>query len=197
MPWGGVDPIVASAQIIMGLQTIISRQTELTKEAAVISVGKITSGVRNNIIPESAEMVGTIRTLDIGMQEIIHDKIRKTATMIGESSDCEVEVLIEKGVPVTYNDPELTRMMLPTLERSAGADHVIVSKAITGAEDFSFFANEVPGLFFFLGGMPKGQSPAEAAPHHTPDFYIDESGLTLGVKTMINLTLDYMKVSSQ
>lgn len=197
MPWGGVDPIVASAQIIMGLQTIISRQTELTKEAAVISVGKITSGVRNNIIPESAEMVGTIRTLDIGMQEIIHDKIRKTATMIGESSDCEVEVHIEKWVPVTYNDPELTRMMLPTLERSAGADHVIVSKAITGAEDFSFFANEVPGLFFFLGGMPKGQSPAEAAPHHTPDFYIDESGLTLGVKTMINLTLDYMKISSQ
>lgn len=197
MPWGGVDPIVASAQIIMGLQTIISRQTELTKEAAVISVGKITSGVRNNIIPESAEMVGTIRTLDIGMQEIIHDKIRKTATMIGESSDCEVEVHIEKGVPVTYNDPELTRMMLPTLERSAGADQVIVSKAITGAEDFSFFANEVPGLFFFLGGMPKGQSPTEAAPHHTPDFYIDESGLTLGVKTMINLTLDYMRVSSQ
>lgn len=193
MPWGGVDPIVASAQIIMGLQTIVSRQTELTKEAAVISVGKITAGVRNNIIPESAEMVGTIRTLDTEMQDIIHEKIRKTATLIGESSGCDVEVQIDKGVPVTYNDPELTRKMLPTLERSAGADNVIVSRAITGAEDFSFFANEVPGLFFFLGGMPKDQHPTEAAPHHTPDFYIDESGMTLGIKTLINLTLDYME----
>ncbi|MCB0665591.1 MAG: amidohydrolase [Saprospiraceae bacterium] len=197
MPWGGVDPIVASAQIIMGLQTIISRQTELTKEAAVISVGKFTSGVRNNIIPESAQMIGTIRTLDVGMQEIIHEKIRKTATMIGESAGCDVEVIIDKGVPVTYNDPELTRKMIPTLERSAGAENIIVSKAITGAEDFSFFANEVPGLFFFLGGMPEGQSPMDAAPHHTPDFYIDESGMALGVETLINLTLDYMKLSAK
>jgi amidohydrolase len=191
-PWSGVDPIVASAQIIMGLQTIISRQTELTKEAAVISVGKITSGVRNNIIPEYAEMNGTIRTLDVGMQDIIHEKIRRTATMIGESSGCEVEVKIERYAPVTFNDPELTKMMIPTLERSAGAENVIVSQAITGAEDFSFFANEIPGLFFFLGGMPKGTSVIDAAPHHTPDFYIDDSGLSLGVKTLCNLTLDYM-----
>lgn len=197
MPWLGVDPIVASAQIIMGLQTIISRQTELTKEAAVISVGKFSSGVRNNIIPETAQMVGTIRTLDVEMQDMIHDKIRKTASLIGESAGCEVEVIIEKGVPVTYNDPELTRKMIPTLERSAGADNIIVSKPITGAEDFSFFANEVPGLFFFLGGMPKGQNPMDAAPHHTPDFYIDESGLALGVKTLINLTLDYMDMSAK
>ena len=196
-PWAGVDPIVASAQIIMGLQTIISRQTELTKEAAVISVGKIEGGVRNNIIPESAEMVGTIRTLDIEMQDKIHDKIRKTATLIGESSGCEVEVDITKGVPVTYNDPQLTQKMLPTLFRSAGEENVIVSKSITGAEDFSFFSNEVPGLFFFLGGMPKGQSPLDAAPHHTPDFYIDDSGLALGVKTLCNLTLDYMKNSTE
>lgn len=193
-PWAGVDPIVASAQIIMGLQTIISRQTELTKEAAVISVGKLSSGVRNNIIPESAEMIGTIRTLDIGMQEKIHDKIRKTATLIGESAGCEVDVEITKGVPVTYNDPDLTRQMLPTLFASAGEENVIVSKSITGAEDFSFFSNEVPGLFFFLGGMPKGQSVLDAAPHHTPDFYIDDSGLSLGVRTLCNLTLDYMKM---
>lgn len=197
MPWGGVDPIVASAQIIMGLQTIVSRQTELTKEAAVISVGKFSSGVRNNIIPESAQMIGTIRTLDVGMQEIIHEKIRKTATLIGESAGCEVEVIIDKGVPVTYNDPDLTRKMIPTLERSAGPENVIVSKAVTGAEDFSFFANEVPGLFFFLGGMPKGQNPMDAAPHHTPDFYIDESGMALGVETLINLTLDYMNMTTK
>ena len=192
MPWGGVDPIVASAQIIMGLQTIISRQTELTKEAAVISVGKFTSGVRNNIIPETAEMIGTIRTLDVNMQDKIHQKIRHTATMIGESAGCTVEVNIEKGVPVTYNNPELTAKMLPTLFASAGEDNVIVSPAITGAEDFSFFAMEVPGLFFFLGGMPRGQSVIDAAPHHTPDFFIDDSGLSLGVKTLCNLTLDYM-----
>ena len=192
MPWGGVDPIVASAQIIMGLQTIISRQTELTKEAAVISVGKITSGVRNNIIPESAEMVGTIRTLDVPMQDKIHEKIRKTATLIGESSGCEVEVDIRKGVPVTYNDPSLTAKMLPTMFRTAGEENVIVSQAITGAEDFAFYANEVPGLFFFLGGMPKGQSVIDAAPHHTPDFYIDESGFGLGVKTLCHLAIDYM-----
>ncbi len=193
MPWGGVDPIVTSAQIILGLQTIISRQTELTKEAAVISVGKFTAGVRNNIIPESAEMVGTIRTLDVEMQDKIHEKIEKTAKLIGESAGCEVEVEITKAVPVTYNDPKLTAQMLPTLFRSAGEDHVIVNRAITGAEDFSFYAMEVPGLFFFLGGMPKGQSVADAAPHHTPDFYIDDSGLALGVKTMCNLTIDYMK----
>ncbi|MDH3652308.1 MAG: amidohydrolase, partial [Saprospiraceae bacterium] len=196
MPWGGVDPIVASAQIIMGLQTIISRQTELTKEAAVISVGKISAGVRNNIIPESAEMVGTIRTLDVAMQNKIHEKIQRTAKLIGESAGCEVDVSIEKGVPITYNDPTLTAKMLPTILRSAGEDNVIVSQAITGAEDFSFYALEVPGLFFFLGGMPKGQSVMDSAPHHTPDFYIDESGFSLGVKTLCNLAVDYMSQGS-
>ncbi|NND32669.1 MAG: amidohydrolase, partial [Saprospiraceae bacterium] len=196
-PWAGVDPIVTSAQIIMGLQTIISRQTELTKEAAVISVGKIISGVRNNIIPEYAEMNGTIRTLDVEMQDIIHEKIRKTAMLIGESAGCEVEVEIENYAPVTYNDPELTKMMIPTLERSAGAENLIVSRAVTGAEDFSFFANEIPGLFFFLGGMPKGTSVIDAAPHHTPDFFIDDSGLSLGIITLCNLTLDYMKMAGK
>ncbi len=197
MPWGGADPIVASAQIILGLQTIISRQTELTKEAAVISVGKFNSGVRNNIIPETAEMIGTIRTLDVDMQEKIHEKIRNTAKLIGESAGCQVQVEIEKGVPVTYNDPELTQKMLPTFYRSAGEENIIVSKAITGAEDFSFYAHEVPGLFFFLGGMPRGQNSLDAAPHHTPDFFIDESGFALGVKTFCNLTLDYMEMVSE
>jgi len=191
-PWSGVDPITVSAQIIMGLQTVISRQTELTNEAAVISVGKISGGVRNNIIPESCEMVGTIRTLDPEMQKIIHEKIRKTATLIAESAGATADVDIQIGYPVTFNSIELTREMLPTLFETAGEDNVIVSKAITGAEDFSFYAEKVPGLFFFLGGMPKGMDPMEASGHHTPDFYIDESGFGLGVRSMCNLALDYM-----
>ncbi len=195
-PWGGVDPIVTSAQIIMGLQTIISRQTELTKEAAVITVGKIEGGVRNNIIPEEVEMIGTIRTLDTEMQKIIHEKIRHTATNIAEAAGAEAEVDIQVGYPVTYNNPELTKAMLPTLFEAAGEDNVMVSNPVTGAEDFSFFAREVPGLFFFLGGMPAGQSQFEAAPHHTPDFYIDESGLKLGTRALCKLTVDYMQAQT-
>jgi amidohydrolase len=195
-PWTGVDPIVTSAKIIEGLQTIISRQTELTKAAAVISVGKINSGVRNNIIPEEAEMIGTIRTLDTAMQEKIHNDIRHVATTIGESMGAEVTVDIQKGYPVTYNDPELTADMLPTLERIAGAENVVLSDAITGAEDFSFFQKKIPGFYIFVGGMPLGMDPADAAPHHTPDFYIEEEGMKLGVKALAGLTIDYMNRNS-
>ena len=192
-PWGGVDPIVVSANIIQGLQQIVSRQTQLTKQAAVISVGKIKGGVRNNIIPESVEMIGTIRTLDTEMQDKIHEDIKRTATEIAKASRAEADVDIIRGYPVTYNDPQLTADMLPTLQRVAGSDQVILSDAVTGAEDFSYYAMEAPGLFLFVGGMPKGQSPLEAAPHHTPDFFIDESGLKLGVRSLVNLTVDYMK----
>ncbi len=195
-PWTGVDPIVTSAKIIEGLQSIISRQTELTKAAAVISVGKIEAGVRNNIIPEEAEMIGTIRTLDSKMQDIIHRKIRHVATKTAESMGATAEVKIEKGYPVTYNDPELTEQMLPTLQGIAGSEDVILSDAITGAEDFSFFQKEVPGLYWFVGGMPKGMDPSEAPPHHTPDFYIEEEGMKLGVKSMVGLTVDYMRAYS-
>jgi amidohydrolase len=191
-PWTGIDPIVTSAQIINGLQTIISRQTELTKEAAVISIGMIRAGVRNNIIPESAEMVGTIRSLDEGMQKILHEKIRHTATKIAESMDATAEVEITKMAPITYNDPALTAKMLPTLQETAGKDNVMLMDAMTGAEDFAFYAEKVPSFFFFLGGMPVGKSPLEAAPHHTPKFYIEESGMTLGVKTFCHLVIDYM-----
>lgn len=192
-PWSGVDPIVVSAQIIMGLQTIVSRQMDLTNEAVVITVGKITSGVRSNIIPEEAEMIGTIRTLDTAMQWEVHRRIKHTAMAIAESAGATAEVDIQIGYPVTYNNPELTREMLPSLFASAGEENVLVSRAITGAEDFSFYAQQVPGLFFFLGGMPKGKNPLDAAPHHTPDFYLDESGFVLGVKSLCNLTLDYME----
>lgn len=190
-PWHGVDPITVSAQIILGLQTIISRQTELTNEAAVISIGKMTSGVRNNIIPESTEMIGTIRTLDTAMQRIIHDKIRRTATLIAESAGATAEVDIQIGYPVTYNNPELTAKMLPTFEKVIGEENIRVTKAITGAEDFSFFAEQVPGLYFFLGGRDPNTEMLDAPGHHTPDFYIDESGLINGVKVMCQLVVDY------
>jgi len=191
-PWTGVDPITVSAQILMGLQTIISRQTELTANAAVITIGSIHGGVRSNIIPDQVEMIGTIRTLNTDMQEKIHEKIRLTVTKIAESAGAVAEVRISKGYPVTYNDPELTAMMLPTLKAVAGTENVTLIDAITGAEDFSFYGKQIPGMFFFLGGMPKGTRPEEAAPHHSPDFYIDESCLKLGLRSLSYLVLDYM-----
>ncbi|MFK7984096.1 MAG: amidohydrolase [Saprospiraceae bacterium] len=192
MPWGGIDPITVSAQIIQGLNNIVSRQTELTKEAAVISVGMIQGGVRNNIIPESCKMIGTIRTLDVEMQDIIHEKIRLTATKIAESAGATAEVTIDRYAPVVYNNLALMKGMIPTLERVAGSENLIISKAVTGAEDFAFFANEVPSVFLFLGGKEKGMSVIDAAPHHTPDFFIDESGMKLGVRTLCNMAVDYM-----
>lgn len=189
-PWSGVDPIVVSAQIILGLQTIVSRQLDLTNEAAVITVGKITSGVRNNIIPEEAEMIGTIRTLDTSMQRIVHEKIKLTAEKIAESAGATAQVDITIGYPVTYNNPELTAKMLPSLEKVAGENNVRVVKASTGAEDFSFYAQKVPGLFFFLGAKPKEVNILDAPPHHTPDFYIDESGFVLGMKALAQLVID-------
>ncbi|MEZ4985072.1 MAG: amidohydrolase [Saprospiraceae bacterium] len=194
-PWTGVDPVTVSAQIILGLQTIVSRQMDLTNEACVISIGKIQGGVRSNIIPEEVELTGTIRTLDVQMQKDIHERIRRTATNIAEAAGATVDVMIEKGYPVTFNNPELTAMMGPTMKAVAGEDNVVLTRARTGAEDFSFFALEVPGLFVFLGGMPKDMDPAKAAPHHTPDFYIDESGLQLGVELYANFALDYLVLS--
>ncbi|MEL6557280.1 MAG: amidohydrolase [Bacteroidota bacterium] len=191
-PWGGVDPITVSSQIVQGLNNIISRQTELTKEAAVISVGLIRGGIRNNIIPEEVELIGTIRTLDTDMQKKVHEKIKLTAEKIAESAGAKAEVDIQVGYPVTYNDPDLTKMMVPSLRKAA--DKVVLVNAITGAEDFSFYAREVPGLFVFVGGKPLDVKPEDAAAHHTPDFYIDESGIITGVKAMLFLTLDYMNM---
>ncbi|TJY36016.1 amidohydrolase [Pontimicrobium aquaticum] len=191
MPWGGIDPIMVSAKIIDGLQTLVSREMPLTEEAVVLSIGKITSGVRSNIIPESAEMVGTLRTLDTNMQSHIHKRMREMVTDIAKAYRAEATIDIDEGYPITYNDPALTSKMLPSLEKAAGKDNVILMKAITGAEDFSFFQQEVPGLYFFLGGMTPGNT--QPYPHHTPDFFIDESGMILGVKTFIQLSLDYLK----
>ncbi|HXG38983.1 MAG TPA: amidohydrolase [Bacteroidota bacterium] len=191
-PAGGIDPIVVASQIVMGLQTIVSRQVDLTQAPVVVSVGSIHGGVRNNIIPEEVELVGTIRTLDTDMQRAVHEKIRRTATSIAESAGARADVQIVLGYPVTYNDPALTEKMLPTLQAVAGKENVRLREVQMGAEDFSFFAQKVPGLYFNLGGRPKNKKPEETAPHHTPDFFIDESGFTLGVRAFCNLVLDYM-----
>ena len=191
MPWGGIDPVVVSAQIIEGLQTIISRQTELTKDAAVISVCVIQGGVRSNIIPETVEMTGTIRTLDTAMQRDIHERMRRTVTKIAESAGATAEISIENKTLITYNDPVLVKEVLPSMLRTAGDSNVTWMDAMTGSEDFSFFGARVPSFFFFLGGMKPGQDPHTAFPHHTADFYIDESGFKLGVRTFCNLVFDY------
>jgi amidohydrolase len=191
-PWAGVDPIVISSQIILGLQTIISRQTELTKEAAVITVGRIQSGIRSNIIPEEAFFEGTIRTLDTEMQKKIHEKIKLTATKIAESGGATVEVNIREGTPVTYNDPTLTEKMIPSLKKAAGQENVQTINAVTGAEDYAFYQQKVPGLFVFVGAMPPDADPSKVASHHTPDFFIDERGFHTGIRALLDLTVDYM-----
>ena len=193
-PWASVDPIVASAQIINGLQTIISRESELTKEGAVITVGMINAGIRSNIIPEKATIVGTIRTLDYGMQDFINKRMKEMVPDIAKAFRAEASIEIDKGYPITFNHIELTSQMLPTLQRIALKENVIEVDAITGAEDFSFFQQKVPGLYFFLGGKPLDLSPEKAAGHHTPDFILDESGFILGVKTLSALALDYLEM---
>ena len=190
-PWGGIDPVVVSAQIIEGLQTIVSRQTELTKDAAVISVCVIQGGVRSNIIPETVDMTGTIRTLDTAMQREIHERMRRTVTKIAESAGATADITIDKKTLITYNDPGLVEKSLPSLRRTAGDNNLLMMDAMTGSEDFSFFGAKVPAFFFFLGGMAKGQDPKTAYPHHTPDFYIDESGFKLGVRAFCHLVFDY------
>ena len=193
-PWSSVDPIVVSAQIINSLQTIVSRNLNITQNAGVVTIGSIHGGVRSNIIPEQVEMFGTIRTLGKEDEKMVIDRIRTIATKTAEAAGAvaEVEIPYFSHYPVTFNDLALTSQMLPSLQKSAGADKVILIPAATGAEDFSFFQEKVPGLFIFLGGMPKGKNPVTSPSHHTPDFFIDESGFTLGVNTLANLTLDYM-----
>lgn len=189
-PWSGVDPILISAKIIDGLQTIISRETDLTNEAAVITVGKIKSGVRFNIIPESAEMIGTIRTLDYDMKDKLNKRMVEMVSTIAKAYGGEATCEIKDATDITYNNPELVEQMLPTIKRVAGESNVSIQKAVTGAEDFSYFQREAPGFFFFLGGMTPGNT--ESYPHHTPDFLIDDSGLLLGVRTLTEMSLDYL-----
>lgn len=189
-PWSGVDPIVISAKIIDGLQTIISRESNLTVEPAVITVGKITAGTRFNIIPESAELIGTVRTLDAQMRNLIIKRMTEMSQTIATAYGGSATIEFQNTAAITYNDPKLVEEMLPSVKSVAGDAHVVVSKAITGAEDFSFFQEVVPGFYFFLGGMTPGNT--QAFPHHTPDFKIDESGMLLGVKTLTHMAIDYL-----
>jgi len=193
MPWLGVDPIVTAAQVVLGLQTIVSRQVDITQEPAVVTVGAIKGGNRENIIPESVEMIGTIRTFDEGMRDDIHARVKETAESIAKAGRAGCEVCIRKDYPVTVNDAQLTEAMLPTLERVAGADRVVMTPKITGSEDFSFFQHVVPGLFFFVGVTPAGQDPRSAAPNHSPLFRIDEAGLALGVRALAQVACDFLE----
>ncbi len=196
-PWTGVDPIVVSAQIVLGLQTIVSRQIKVTKEPAVLSIGSISGGNRFNIIPEQVEMVGTIRTFDESMRDEIHRRISITATNIAAAAGATAEVEIDKPYSVLVNDPQLTQRMLPTLKRVAGEENVMLRDKTTGYEDFAFFAQKAPGLFVFLGGSPPGTDLDNVAYNHSPRFQIDESALLLGVRTLTHLTLDYMEMNAR
>jgi len=193
MPWGSVDPIVVSAQIIEGLQHIVSRQSDLTKAPLVISIGSLHAGVRANIIPETAQMDGTIRSLDATMRKETHEKIRQTANAIAAASGATVEVDIKTQTLVNYNDPILAKKAAISLTKVAGAENVFESNWTTAAEDFSFYGEKAPTFFFSLGGMEKGKKSNEVGGHHTPDFYLDESGFINGVKAFCNLVFDYKK----
>lgn len=193
-PWLGVDPISISAQIIEGFQHIVSRQMELTKAPVVITVGKINSGVRFNIIPEEAFMEGTLRTLDSKMRLDVMERMKLTATKIAEASNATAEINFFEKTLVTYNNPELVEKMLPSLQAAAGKNNVRPMEWVTGAEDFSYFGTKAPSFFFYFGGMPRSNDPKLAPPHHTPDFMIDDSKLFVGVKTFCQLVLDYPKV---
>ena len=198
-PWASIDPIVVSAQIINNLQTIVSRNLNITENAGVVTIGSIHAGVRSNIIPEQAEMLGTIRSLSVDDEKLLISRIRTIATKTAEAAGASAEVKIpySNHYPVTYNDIALTEKMLPSLLKVAGAENVNLIPPVTGAEDFSFFQEKVPGLFIFLGGMPKGADPKTAPSHHTPDFFIDESSFKLGVKALAELTLDYMEMGKK
>jgi amidohydrolase len=192
-PWGGVDPIVVSSQVILALQTIASRQINVTQVPAIITVGRILGGNRGNIIPDSVMMEGTVRTFDETMRADIKERIRRTVTSIAQSAGATATVDFGTGnVPVTFNDPALTARMLPTLQRVAGGSNVSVGELSTPAEDFALYQQKIPGLFVFLGGVPRGQDPAAAPRNHSPSFFVDEGVLPLGVRTLAGLAVDWL-----
>jgi len=191
-PWTGIDPIVTASQIVNSLQTIVSRNMPLTKAAAVVTIGSIHGGVRSNIIPESLYMLGTIRTLDAQMRKTVLKRLEEIVYNVSKANNAKSKITYMVSYPITYNDMDLYNEMLPTLNRVNGEENVNFMNAITGAEDFSFFQEKVPGMYFFIGGAKKGTDPNLAAPHHTPDFYVDDSAMVTGLKSMTSLTLDYL-----
>ncbi len=192
-PWKGLDPIVIASQIVLGLQTIASRQIDITEAPALITIGKIEGGVRENIIPDDVVMLGTIRYLGPGMQKDIHDRIKRTATSIAESAGAKAEVTIEERVALTFNDAALTAKMLPSLRRTAGDANVREAQPSLGGEDFSYYQKEIPGLFIWLGIKTPGADPALFAANHSPRFRVDEAGLKLGVRALSRLAVDYLQ----
>jgi len=191
-PWKSIDPILIAAKIVDGLQSIISRNSELTKEGAVISVGSIHSGIRFNIIPETAQMVGTIRTLDEEMKQLIIKRMKEMVPQIAEAYGGSAQVDIFETAALTYNDPDLTKLAVASLKKALGENQVVEMQAVTGAEDFSAFQEKVPGFYFFLGGLIQGNNPKDAPSHHTPEFMVDDAGLIYGVKAMVQLSLDFL-----
>ena len=191
-PWLSVDPIVITAQIINSIQTIISRESDLTKEPAVISFGKVEGGNRFNIIPGEVNLVGTIRSLDYDMRDYIKKRIIELSQGIAESYGGNAIVEIDDGADITYNDPDMMNKMLPSIKKSAGSDNVILSNAKTLAEDYAYYLNEIPGFLFELGAYNTNET-RKAPAHHTPDFFIDDNSMLLGVKVMTNLALDFLK----
>ena len=196
-PWSSIDPIVVSAQIINNLQSIVSRNLNITENAGIVTIGAVNGGNRGNIIPEQVEMLGTVRALSAEDEKMLVERVKQVVTKTAESAGATAEILIpfSSHYPITYNDPSLTARMLPSLQKTAGADNVVLTVPHTGGEDFSFFQQKVPGIFFNLGGMPKGGNPLTAPSHHTPDFYLDESGFKLGVQAIANIAVDYMEMS--
>jgi len=194
-PWKSVDPITTSAQIIMALQTVVNREIKLIDDAAVVTIGSIHGGNRSNIIPNEVVMVGTIRTLNKAAREHMYEAIPRKAKGIADSMRAEVEVILplDYSYPITFNDHALMDQVLPTLVRTTGQENVINSKAVTGAEDFSFFQQEIPGVYLWVGGKPLDVAEEDAPDHHTPEFFVDDCGMKLGVKLLTNMTLDYMK----
>ncbi|MBO1254589.1 amidohydrolase [Alteromonas sp. 5E99-2] len=193
-PWKSVDPITTSAQMVMALQTIVSREVRLIDDAAVVTIGSIHGGNRSNIIPEKVELVGTIRTLNKQARDLMYEAVPRKVQGIADSMGAEATLTLplDYSYPVTFNDPDLTAAMVPTLERTAGAKNAIIAKPATGAEDFSFFQEKVPGLYMWVGGKPLDVAEVDSPAHHTPEFFVDDSGMKLGVKLLTNLTLDYM-----
>lgn len=190
-PWGGIDPIVTSAQVINNVQTIVSRQVDVTKAPAVVSFGIVEGGVRNNIIPDEVYLEGTIRNFDMGIRADIFQLLERTATHTAKAAGAEAHIHIHEGYPVTYNDPELVAHLLPLTQVVAGKQNVRENELVTGAEDFSFYAQEVPGMFVFLGITPHDQDPATAPSNHSPYFYADEDALRIGTELFINWVMHF------
>jgi amidohydrolase len=191
-PWRGVDPVITSAQIISGLQNIVSRQIDVSKQPAVVTVATINGGTRKNIIPDTVEMSGTIRTFDETMRSDIHRRIEHVARNIASANGAQASVRIDRATAVTINDEALTERMLPTLRRVAGAENVTLQQRVMVAEDFSYFQQHVPGLYYFVGITPPETDPAKAEPNHSPRFFVDENGLLVGARSLAAMAVDFL-----